>query len=71
MMYLIASLTQITMLFLFSTTFLTMMRSGAVHHNGAVLHARFLFFFTLFDSFKKFNKNISYEGNSKKCPRKI
>ena len=79
MMYLVTS---ITMLSLFSTTFLTMkncnrvvfqsMRSGAVHHNGAQCCMRdFNFFFTLFHPFKKFNKNICCEGYSKACSRKI
>ena len=47
------------------------MRSGAVQHNGAVLHAQFLFFFTLFHPFKTLYKKIYYEGYTKECSRKI
>ena len=82
MMYLITSITSITMLSLFATTFLTMkkcnrvvlqsMRSGAVHHNGAQCCIRdFYFFFTLFPPFKKFNKDICCKVYSKASSRKI
>ena len=83
MMYLLTSITSITMLSSFSTTFLTMkkrnrvvfqsMRSGAVHHNGAQCCMRDFYFFSHCSPppFKKFNKNICCEGYSKPCSRKI
>ena len=81
MMYLITLVTSITMLSSFSRTFITIEKcnrvvfpsilSGAVHLKVAVLHARFFFFFTLFYLFKKFNRNISYEGYYDESLRKI
>ena len=77
MMYFITSVTSVTMLSSFSTTFVTMkkcnrvvfqsLRSGKVHHNGAQCCIRDLLFFTLFHPFKKSNKNICY--NSRLCTK--
>ena len=48
------------------------MRSGAVHCNGAQCCMRdFYFCYTLFHPFRKFNKNIYYEGYSKEFSRRI